>query len=437
MPDVINTDGVDVYASPRRSLVAVIALSALLGVVVAAGFELFETVSHELRTLIWVEWAGEDPSAFVTIALASAGGLAVGLILMLVPGKGGGHPADDHGLISAGAPSPAAILGIMVAGLVALVAGASLGPEGALIPAVAGLGAVVAKRANVPAPMQSSVAGAGLGALLATMFGSPLAGAVPLLEVVPASGLSMVMLILPALVASSTAVLTLEMMNAEAAGYLQLGYEGFARGDIVWALLVGILAGGVAVVFNQLTVLLRRVTKRLDARSVILSTTAGGVLLGVSYAIGGTEVRFAGIPELQLLVADTGAATTALVAVGAKVFATSVCLAAGYRGGKIFPLAFMGGAIGLAAHLVWNQIPLSVAVAAGLAGAIAVGLSSPVTAALIAAAVVGPELLPLAVLAVVSAHVVHVISNSAFAANARAMTGGGPDAAPETSQVTN
>lgn len=387
-----------------------IALSGLLGIVVACGFELFETISHELRELVWIEWAGEDPSAVVTIALATVGGVAVGLTLMLVAGNGGPHPAERHGLGAIEPTRIAVILGTLLAGLVALVAGASLGPEGALIPAVAGLGAAAAARAKVPDPLRSSVAGAGLGALLATMFGSPLAGAVPLLEVVPVSGISMIMLILPALVASSTAVLTLQVMNAEAAGFLQLGYEGFARGDIVWAIAVGVAAGAAAAVFNRLTTLLRTITRRLDARAVIVSTTLGGLVLGVSYAIGGTDVRFAGVPELQFLVADTSATTTALVAVGAKIVATSVCLAAGYRGGRIFPLAFTGGAVGLAAHLAWDRIPLSVAVAAGLAGAIAVGLGSPVTAALIAAAVVGPGLLPLAIIAVVAAHVVHVLS---------------------------
>ncbi len=386
-------------------------MSAVLGVVIALVFEGFETLSHEIRDAIWVDWLGPQPSGLATILLATGGGIAVGLAILAVPGHGGAHPADTHEFAMDGAGEFGDVIGVLAVGFVALVAGASLGPEGALLPAVATLAALSARWARMTEPWSSVMPGVGMAAVLAAMFGSPLAGAVPLLEVFPATGAAMTMLLLPALVASATSVLTLQVLGAEPAGSLQLGYSGFEQGDLVWAILVGALAGLTVTGLAAVTSTLRLVTRLTDRRNVVLTTSVGGLLLGLVYVIGGDEVRFAGIPELQGLIASADTATAGLVATLAKVAATGLCLAIGYRGGQIFPLAFAGGAVGLTLHLAWDAVPADVAIGAGLAGAIAVGVQSPVTAALIAAVVVGPEMLPLAIVAVVAAHVVHVLAD--------------------------
>lgn len=397
---------------PPRSFVVTLLVAAAMGVVVGAGFELFETLSDEVRDLVWVDLIGDSPSSLATIAVATIGGLAVGVALLVVPGHGGPHPADHHDLIGGGGETHrlSTVAGTLIVGFVTLVAGASLGPEGALIPAVIGLAAIASRWARIPPAFAPTITGAGLAALLAAMFGSPLAGAVPLLEVSPASGAGLVVVILPALTASATAALTLQALDVQAAGFLALGFESFQSGDIIWAVLIGTSAGALGVVFAKLLDVLRRLAVRAEGVHLLLATVAGGFVVGVLYAIAGDEVRFSGVPELQFLIASTETAGAAFLAVAAKLVATAVCLSVGYRGGKIFPLTFAGGALGLAIHLVWNGIPLPVAVTAGLAGTIAVGVEAPVVAALITAAVVGPAMLPLAIVAIVSAYSVFLLS---------------------------
>lgn len=390
---------------PPRSFLATLAIAAIVGVIIGAGFEAFETAADHVRDLLWIDLLGDRPRWWATVALATGGGLALGLTLLVVPGRGGAHPADAHAIDAGHVPTKlSVVIGTLIAGFVTLVAGASLGPEGALIPAALGVAVIASQKAKFGVASAQAISGSALAALLAAMFGSPLAGAVPLLEVSPVSGPGLTLLILPALTASATAVLTLRMMDAQAAGFLQLGFDTFERGDLVWAAVVGVAAGATVLVFRRLVAVLRRAAIRLEKMHLVVATTSGGLLLGVLYAVGGTEVRFSGVPELQLLVESTDTTGRALLAVGVKVIATALCLAVGYRGGKIFPLTFVGGALGLAAHLAWDRIPLPVAVTAGLAGAIAVGVEAPVVATLIAAALVGPGLLPLAVVAVVAAY---------------------------------
>lgn len=389
-------------------LVRTLAVSAVVGVVIALVFEGFESAADELRTLLWVDLIGDDPAWWNVVVLAALGGLAVGVAIRVVPGHGGAHPADGHGLDIEPNLSLAEVGGVLVVGFVVLVAGASLGPEGALLPAIAGLGALSAGWARLPAGWGAVMPAVAVAALLAAMFGSPLAGAVPVLATATVTGPALTAVILPSLTASATAVLALEVLDVEAAGYLQLGYTGFETGDVGWAVLVGAVAGFVVIVFDAVLRVLRSVALRVERIDVVVVTTAGGALLGVVYAIGGPEIRFAGIPELQTLVATAESSSDAALAAILKLVATALCLAIGYRGGRIFPLAFVGGAAGLWLHLVIGAVPADVALGAGLAAAIAVGLESPVVAALIAASLVGPEMLPLAVIAVVVAHTAHV-----------------------------
>lgn len=387
-------------------------VSTGVGVVVALGFVGFEWLLEHAHHYLWVTVAGDDPAALVTIGLATAGGLALGLALRFMPGHGGHHPAEGHGLlIGGGAVTPAIICGSLVVGFVGLAGGASLGPEGAMLPAAAGVSLLAAHWCRVPAAMTPLVQGAGLAALLAAMFGSPLAGVVPLMELSPvATASSMTLLVLPSLASAAAAALTLQVLESEPLGTLPFVYEGFEAPHLLWALLIGVLAGAVGLMVARVTVALRRFTIRLDARSVLLTSVVGGLVLGVLYVIGGTNVRFAGVPELVYLVDDTDHAWAAIGAMAIKVLATGWCLAAGYRGGKIFPVAFAGGAAGLALHLAFPSLPLALAVGVSLACAIATGLGSPVTAALIAAMLLGPTILPLAVLGVVAAHTVHLLA---------------------------
>ena len=394
---------------------------AALGVAVALVFIGFEQAMHRAQHWWWVTLPGHHPGNVVIIALAAAGGLALGLVLRFAPGRGGPHPAETHDLLTAGNDTTVPLLlGGLGVGFVGLVAGASLGPEGAIIPSIAGLSVLATRWTHQRGPLAPLVKAAGLGALLAAMFGSPLAGVVPLMEVVPAGAISMTMLVLPALTASATAVLTLQVLGVQPLGRVTLDYAGFHTIHLLWAILIGIVAGAIGLLVDRATRILRRVTLRSDARSVVLTSVVGGVVLGILYAIGGPDVRFAGIPQLDVLVAGTHRVGPAVLAVAVKVLATAWCLAAGYRGGKIFPIAFAGGATGLAIHLAFDGIPLPLAVGVGLSASMATALGTPMTAALIAASLLPSDLLPLALLAIVAAHTVHLLAERVEAGGAHA-----------------
>jgi H+/Cl- antiporter ClcA len=85
----------------------------------------------------------------------------------------------------------------------------------------------------------------------------------------------------------------------------------------------------------------------------------------------------------------------------AKLLVTTLCLAAGWKGGYIFPILFAGAALGTAAHLLFPAIPEAVAIAATLAGALVTTLKAPIFAALFATVLVQHETSPVIAIAVI------------------------------------
>ncbi|MCB0980646.1 MAG: chloride channel protein [Acidimicrobiaceae bacterium] len=226
----------------------------------------------------------------------------------------------------------------------------------------------------------------------------------------------MSVLLLPSITAASAAVLAQQVFHWEPLVHLPLPYDGFRLVHLLWAILIGVVAGAAGLAVDRAVPLLRRITVALEARHLVLMGAVGGLVLGGLYAIGGEEVRFSGIPELLQLAVRRDTLGAILVALVVKILASSWSIAAGYRGGRIFPAAFVGGAAALAMHQLIPSIPISLALAVGMSAAMATALRYPVVASLNAAAMVPATLLPLSLIGVVAAHSVHLLADEVTAA---------------------
>ena len=92
---------------------------------------LFLWSEHGLQAVFWHDLPdalGVDPHPWYALAVTTLGGLAVGVVIRFVPGHGGPGPAEGHGVGETHIPMRA-LPGIVLAALVSLAVGASLGPE--------------------------------------------------------------------------------------------------------------------------------------------------------------------------------------------------------------------------------------------------------------------------------------------------------------------
>ena len=127
-------------------------------------------------------------------------------------------------------------------------------------------------------------------------------------------------------------------------------------------------------------------------RHVVLRGLIGGLGMGLIGALLPLTL-FSGEAETAELVnqaAEIG--VLMLIVLGfAKLLATSLVLATGWKGGYIFPIMFTSVALGMAVNLLFPGIPVPVTVASTMAGALVAALKAPLFAALFSMVLVQKE----------------------------------------------
>nr|WP_043731192.1 chloride channel protein [Streptomyces zinciresistens] len=387
--------------------------SALIGVPVSLAAFWFLAGLHELEHLVWSDlprglgW--NTPPWWWPLPLLTLSGLLVGLIVRHLPGAGGHVPAA--GLHAPGL-SPAALPGVVLAALASLPLGATLGPEAPLIALGGGLALLLAKAARAPVTDRSAalLGAAGAAAALPAIFGSPLVGAVILIEVAGVGGPRLFAVMLPALLSSGIGSLVFTgfgRWTGLSTGDLSLTVgvpsPRLDAGDVLWAVPMAVAIGlalHLIIDAGRLTAVFT--AGRTLPRTVLCALAAGvcGALYALATDRSPVDVASSGQgPLAQLAQNPHSWGVGALVAVLVfKGLAYALCLGA-LRGGPIFPALFLGGAAGvlLAPLPGLGVVP---GLAAGMAAAAAAALRLPVSSAVLVVLVMGgTEMTPVVILA--------------------------------------
>ena len=199
-------------ADPRalirsRKYRALLVLASLIGLVVSAASWGFLEVVHLLQIGIYDDLPGKlgydtMPTWWPLPWLALAG-LVTALAIQRLPGHGGHVPAD--GLKSGGKPTlPIELPGVLLAATATLGLGLVLGTEGPLIAIGMGLGILAVKLMQRDASDQllGLMAAAGSFAAVSSIFGSPVVGAVLIIEAAGLGGPMLSVVLLPGLLAA-------------------------------------------------------------------------------------------------------------------------------------------------------------------------------------------------------------------------------------------
>ena len=385
-----------------RTYLGLLLLVSAIAVVIALATLAFLVAYSGLRDLLWEELPEEldvDPFSWYALAVTTVGGVAVGILLRILPGHGGPGPAEGHGIgMEEVQPSHAA--GMVLVSLVSLIAGASLGPEAALLAVALAVGTVLARRLR-RAELAKVFGMSGAGSLLSGLFGSPLAPAVMALEVTAVTGHNLYVFLIPVLIASAVGLLVFDaILNGPLLEISLPSYTGVELAHVFEALAVAAVAAAVGML---VVVALRGVQRLLRpvAGRTVLKATLGGVGIGLIALVAGEETLFSGEHELEVLLSDTAAygAGSLLLILGGKILALAISLETGFRGGRIFPVLFIGATVGFVTSDVFENVPLAVGVACGMAGAGVAIMRLPVFVVLMVAFFASPTTAPLIVLA--------------------------------------
>jgi H+/Cl- antiporter ClcA len=412
-----------------KQYVVLLVLTAFVGIVVSVAawcfLELVYQIQQELFThLPHALGYPNGPPVWWPLPILAIAGLIVALTIVRLPGEGGHIPA--RGLAAGGAPRPADLPGILLAGIATLGLGLVLGPETPLIALGAGLGVLAIRMARKDAPDQVVVvvAAAGSFAALSFVFTSPLIAAVILIEATGIGGPRLPLVLLPGLLAAGIGTLvsigigsfTGLSTSAYALGALPLPKFGPVHiANFGWTIA---LAAVIAVVTQMIMWGGLKTYAVVRDRALLLLAPVGLIIAGLAIAFsqatgkGIDEVLFSGQDQLPGLVSHAttyslGALALLLVCKG---LAYTLSLGS-FRGGPTFPAMFLGAAGGIMASRL-PGFPLTAAVGVGMAAAVVGVLRLPLTAVVIGTVLTaksGDAVGPLIIVAAVVSYVVTLV----------------------------
>lgn len=359
---------------PRARTMLLLSLPAVaIGIASSLILIVVMKIASVLQNLLWQRLPGTlgiaQDSPLWIIGVLTLTGIAVGLVIRFSQGHAGPDPACEP-LIGAPVP-PSALPGLIVALILGLAGGVSLGPEHPIMTVNIALAVAIGARLlpRVNRMEWTILASAGtIGAL----FGTPVAAALIFSQTL--NGSNEVPLwdrLFAPLMAAAAGALTTGLFfhphfSLPIAHYGQMEMTDILSGAIVAA--IAIAAGMVAVwCLPRLHAMMHQM------KNPVLVLGIGGFILGILGVIGGPVSLFKGLDEMQQMVANQAFSTSDyfLLAV-IKLAALVVAAASGFRGGRIFLAVFVGVALGLMLHEHVPAVPAAITVSCAILGIVLV-----------------------------------------------------------------
>lgn len=386
-----------------RPYLKLLALTVLLGLISAIMTFIFMVLVNVGQGLIWEQAAAATGLAapIFTIVVCTLGGLLVGILVRIF----GDHSGIFAEMIAefgvTGRFNYRHAPGIVLTGLVSLISGGSLGPEAPMADACGATGTWLGDRLKLDERSTRSLGFSGLSGMLAAFITSPFGGAVLSLESARA-GISYPWTLFPSLLASAVSTVAFVMFTGAFFGRLYAfpDYQPVLK-DLLLAVPLGLAGALAGAIFIVSIAWLRKLMQPLR-KHLILRGLLGGLILGIAGALM-PLILFSGEEQTTVLIEQASqiGATTLIVLALVKLLLTSLLLVTGWKGGYIFPTMFAGVALGMAANLLFPEIPLAVAVSATMAGAMVTTMKAPIFSAMLVMVLVQTETSPIAAVAVI------------------------------------
>ena len=318
---------------------------ALVGVLVAIVYTLFEKAVHGSINYIWDTTFDTDNARWIILPLSLFISLIFfGLQHYLDPKSEG---KEEHSLGgNKVVPSLKNLFSVLVIGYFSLLAGASLGPEAILVPASMITGSYVAlKLFNNDKKLSKILVAASVVALFTAFFHSFFVGMLSLLLIKKISGVKISKeLIAVGIISAASSYFTLQLIDPTNS------YFKFPEFDLRVAI-IDIFAGVLLIGAGYMTTFslkyIHKYIQVIRTKSKIKSwwkqALVASLGLSVIFLIGGPLIEFTGNESIVPLIDESASLGIAglLLVLATKLLAVGWSKAMGYRGGLIFPMIFV------------------------------------------------------------------------------------------------
>ncbi len=328
--------------APSRGRWPLLALVALVGTASGLVAAAFVAALRFLTEIL-------DPSAWSdvgTLLVLGAAGVGIALITLVL-----GNPGDVELLVnnihvSGGRSDIRDLRSLLPVSLLGIAAGSAVGPEAPLVQTTGSIGSWVGLRLRLTEDELRLLTISGMAAGFTVLLGVPLGSAIFALEILHRRGLEYYEALLPALVGALSGYgvfVAITQVGLDPALHLpQAAPLGSAH--LLLAVALGVGGAVLATAFTYGAQVLRAVWRRvpLAIRPVLGGLALGGLAFASPYALTFGEEQINHIAAADLTVA-------ALIGAGlAKLAGSALIVTAGWRGGFIIPLFFVGACFGAA-----------------------------------------------------------------------------------------
>jgi H+/Cl- antiporter ClcA len=361
--------------------------------------------------LVWSWSAGIDwlqlphtPGFYPSLLLiTTVGGFLVGLALHYLGSPGEIAAVVDNIHMERGRIDPKQTPSMVAASLASIAAGGSAGPEAPLVQILGSFGSFVGDKLKLRGDLVRTLTFCGMGTALGAFFGAPLGGALFALEIPHRRGLEYYEALVPTILASILGFFVFRSV----AGYEGAIYHFAPLRDLsIWTVGIGIgfglLGGAIGMFFIVLFKWIEKLLHPLAKHKVLLATL-GGLMIGLLAQLAPSTLFWG---EYQIngllhggvdLTREYGlwAAAGVMLAVALlKMVAVGVTLHSGFRGGFIFPLFFIGAAVGVAVTLIFPSLPAAVVILCLMAAVNVAVTKTPISTAVILSTLSGTTFMP-------------------------------------------
>lgn len=368
------------FIEPVVMLVTVLqwlVLATLTGAIVGSGTSLF------LHGLFFMTGQTEGIPLWLQMCLLPAGGLLNGLLLHY------GYRLNTTGFkdtlfaavhVQAGRMPFLTIPIKPIAAIITLASGGSAGKEGPCSHIGASLGAAIGQVFHLNSELRQRIVACGVSAGFASVFGTPIAGAIYGVEVL-AIGRIRHDFLFPAVIAGIASYQVSLFWGVPYTYYPFAAPPAFSEILFLKIALLGVVCGVISLVFVEMVHRARALRIRMQARFNIwppLMPLFGGVLLALLILVIPTEYLGLSLPLMDQALAGE---PMPLLGFLWKSLLVAITIGSGFYGGIVTP-QFVIGAVAGNALAYWLGLSPLLGAAAGLVSVVAASSNTPVAAIL-------------------------------------------------------
>lgn len=371
-------------------------LASVTGVLVGASTTIF------LRTLDWALTTSHSYHYyFLLLPLAM---LASTLIVKYLAPEAEGHGTEK--IIDAvhnrqAKINPMVVPVKLVATVITIALGGSAGKEGPCAQIGAGLASTLSQLLRFDASDRRKLVICGISAGFATVFGTPIAGAIFGVEVLFVGSI-LYDILYPCFVAG--------IVGYQVSTYLGIQYfshpiaqvPDFSSSFFLMLCLSGIFFGLCSYLLIEMLKIFEHLNKKIKISRPLKAIYAGCVLVVLVIILGSTDYLGLGLSTIDAAIAGE---PISRIAFFMKMIFTSITLSFGGSGGIVTPIFFVGATSGSLFADLFSLDP-SVFAAIGMVALLAGSANTPISASIMAAELFGPKIASYAALACIISYLI-------------------------------